>query len=79
MHYVYILQSQKDKSYYIGSTSNLKNRLLAHNQHTVKSTKAKTPHIIKWYCAFLNKEDSFQFEKYLKTGSGIAFYKKRFL
>ncbi|MCK4387001.1 MAG: GIY-YIG nuclease family protein [Candidatus Pacebacteria bacterium] len=79
MQYVYILQSQKDKSYYIGSSSNLKNRLLAHNQHTVKSTKAKTPYKLIWYCAFINKETALNFEKYLKTGSGIAFCRKRFL
>ncbi|MFC1623543.1 hypothetical protein ACFL05_00270 [Patescibacteria group bacterium] len=53
--------------------------MTAHNQKTVKSTKSKTPYIIKWYCTFLNKEKALQFEKYLKTGSGIAFYRKRFL
>ncbi|MEA2112986.1 MAG: GIY-YIG nuclease family protein [Patescibacteria group bacterium] len=79
MHYVYILKSQKDNSHYIGSSSNLKNRIIAHNQNTVKSTKAKTPYIIKWYCAFPTKEKALIFEKYLKTGSGIAFYRKRFL
>ena len=79
MYYVYILKSQKDGSNYVGSTSNLKNRLAAHNQHTVKSTKSKTPYIIKYYCAFPNKNKASEFEKYLKTGSGIAFYKKRFL
>ena len=67
MHYTYILQSMLDGSYYVGSTGNLKDRLVAHNSRTVQSTKAKVPYKIVWYCAF---------EKYLKTGSGIAYANK---
>jgi predicted GIY-YIG superfamily endonuclease len=41
MHCVYLLQSLKDKSSYIGCTSDLKNRLSMHNQgksfHTKKT------------------------------------------
>lgn len=79
MQYVYILQSQKDKSYYTGTTHDLQKRLKDHNWHTVKSTKSKAPYKIIWYCAFLDKNKAFELEKYLKTGSGIAFYKKRFI
>ena len=39
--YVYILKSLKDGSYYVGSTSNLENRLKRHNEGRVISTKSK--------------------------------------
>ncbi len=79
MQYVYILRSKKDSSYYVGTTSDLKIRLNTHNAQGVKSTKAKIPYYIIWYCAFTDKIAALNFEKYLKTGSGIGFYKKRFL
>ena len=41
--YVYILQSLKDKTYYVGSTSNLKDRVERHNQGRVNYTKPKRP------------------------------------
>jgi len=40
---VYILQSLKDGSYYIGSTQNLEERLQRHNQGRSKYTKTKLP------------------------------------
>lgn len=80
MQYVYILQSQEDNGYYyIGTTRNLKDRLNNHNWHTVKSTKTMAPYKVIWYCAFSDKKKALNFEKYLKTGSGIAFYKKRLI
>lgn len=33
MYYVYIFQSQKDKSFYTGFTENLKERIKDHNWH----------------------------------------------
>ena len=41
--YVYILISLKDKKRYIGSTSNLKQRLIKHNSGQVRSTKHRRP------------------------------------
>ena len=41
--YVYIIQSHKDGSYYIGSTQDLTERLERHNQGRSKYTKAKWP------------------------------------
>jgi len=40
---VYILKSLKDGSYYIGSTGDLEERLLRHNQGRSKYTKSRTP------------------------------------
>jgi len=79
MYYVYILQSKKDGSCYTGVTENLKERIRYHNTGNQKYTKSKKPYILKWYCIFPNKKKALEFEKYLKSGSGIAFSKKRFL
>ncbi|MDP2209598.1 MAG: GIY-YIG nuclease family protein [Bacteroidota bacterium] len=40
-YFVYILQSEKDGSFYIGSTSNVSLRLERHNLGWSKSTKGK--------------------------------------
>ena len=41
--YLYILESLKDGSYYIGSTNNLGDRIQRHNQGRSQYTKAKRP------------------------------------
>jgi putative endonuclease len=77
MYYVYILQSEIDKSYYVGSTGDLQRRLNEHNNGGEKFTTTKRPYVIVWYCAFKNKNQAIEFEKYLKQGSGFAFARKR--
>ncbi len=79
MYYVYILQSQKDSSFYIGVTQDLKRRLYQHNILNSKYSSTKAPFQIKWYCAFQVKDLAYTFEKYLKSSSGYAFWKKRFI
>ncbi len=79
MHYVYILQSRKDGSKYIGTTKNLRNRLNEHNDGETKSNRSKAPYKIIWYCCFIDKFKAFGFEKYLKSSSGYAFTAKHFL
>jgi predicted GIY-YIG superfamily endonuclease len=79
MYYVYILQSEKDGSFYTGATSNLDERLKDHFWHTVQTTKSKAPYRLVWYCAFDGKQSAYDFEKYLKSGSGIAFRNKHLI
>jgi predicted GIY-YIG superfamily endonuclease len=43
MYYVYLLQSLKNKSLYIGCTSNLKKRLMEHNSKKVYHTSKYAP------------------------------------
>ena len=78
MWYVYILLCS-DNSYYTGSTVNLCDRLNRHNKGQVHFTKDKLPVILITYTAFSNKYKAYEFEKYLKSGSGIAFRKKRLI
>ena len=42
-YYVYILQSIKDETYYVGSTQDLESRLQRHNQGRVAYTRPKRP------------------------------------
>jgi len=76
MFYCYILQSLKDGSYYIGSTENLKQRLVQHNQHSARYSSTKAPFRLAWYGAFKTKSLALDFERYLKSSSGFAFRNK---
>ena len=77
MHYVYIIQSKNDGSYYTGVTENLKNRIKEHNTGKARFTSTKGDYKLAWYCAFNDKKKALDFEKYLKQGSGFAFARKR--
>jgi len=78
MFYTYILKNCKTNRYYIGSSNDLKNRLKDHLLGNVKSTKSSHNCKLQWYCAFKTRGQAIAFEKYLKSGYGIAFMKKRF-
>ena len=43
MHYVYIAQSAKTGSYYIGSAANIEKRIKQHNSNQTRSTRNKGP------------------------------------
>jgi len=75
MYYVYILLCSDDKLY-TGCTDDLKARLTRHQKGNVPATKTRLPVKLISYFAFKNKYDAFNFEKYLKSGSGRAFLKK---
>ncbi|HEY4510425.1 MAG TPA: GIY-YIG nuclease family protein [Candidatus Paceibacterota bacterium] len=76
MHYVYILQSQRDESFYTGVTDSLKERIKEHNSGSNKYSSSRKPLSLIWYCAFEDKKKAYDFEKYLKSGSGFAFRNK---
>ncbi|MCL5438941.1 MAG: GIY-YIG nuclease family protein [Patescibacteria group bacterium] len=79
MYYTYILRNNITNRYYVGYTPDLKNRLKKHSTGKVLSTKSNLNYQLEWHCAFKTKRQALAFERYLKTGSGIAFMKKRFL
>lgn len=74
-YYVYILKCNDDKPY-IGCTDNLITRIDRHKKGQVPATKNRLPVKLIAYLAFSNKYTAFNFEKYLKSGSGRAFIKK---
>jgi predicted GIY-YIG superfamily endonuclease len=75
--YVYILESLDSEHFYIGIADDLGARLAKHNAGEVSHTSKYRPWRIKTYVAFSDEKQAFAFEKYLKSGSGRAFAKKR--
>ena len=78
MFYTYILQL-RDKTYYVGYSSDLKTRLKAHNEGFISSTKNLRPVKLVYYSAFSSQKKATNFEKYLKSSSGFAFRNKRLI
>lgn len=76
MWYVYILECH-DSHPYTGCTHDLKERVVRHEKGQVPATKNRLPVRLLAYFAFRDKYTAFNFEKYLKSGSGRAFVKKR--
>jgi len=75
MWFVYILLCSNGE-YYKGCTSNIEERFARHQKGQVQSTKDLLPVQLISYTAFTNKYRAYEFEKYLKSGSGRAFLKK---
>jgi len=66
MYYVYVLQSKKDHSIYVGYTNDLKRRFEDHNKGLCGSTEHKTPHRIVAYEAYSSENDARIRERRLK-------------
>lgn len=79
MYWVYILQSEKDKTYYVGFSENPEVRIQDHNWHISKYTSSRVPYKLVWKAAFQNKLKALAFEKYLKSSSGFAFCNKHLI
>jgi putative endonuclease len=77
MKYVYILESLDSQHFYIGITDDLRTRLAKHNAGEVSHTSKYGPWRLKTHIAFSDEKQAIAFEKYLKSGSGRAFAKKR--
>ena len=77
MNYSYVLLSEKDKRFYIGSTGDLRERLREHNKGRVRSTAYRRPLCLVYYEACLSAADASRRERYLKTGRGGRYLKQR--
>jgi putative endonuclease len=76
MFYVYILQSLKDNKFYIGFSSELRNRIKEHSSGSVQSTKNRRPLALIYYEAYRAERDARIREIFLKTGQGREFIRK---
>ncbi len=70
MYYVYILYSKKTNKKYMGSTSNLKERVERHNSGKSNFTSKGIPWKLIYYEAFISEKDARIEEKFLKSGKG---------
>ncbi|NWF74717.1 MAG: GIY-YIG nuclease family protein [Nitrospirae bacterium] len=79
MKYVYLIQSLTvlDQRY-IGITANLDERLRTHNAGGSPHTSKFRPWKVVLHLCFHDDQRAIEFERYLKSGSGHAFAKKRF-
>jgi Predicted endonuclease containing a URI domain len=66
MHYLYVLKSKQDGDLYIGSTTDLRRRLVEHNDGLVVSTKSRRPFVLVYYEAYASLDDARLRESRLK-------------
>lgn len=83
MFYTYILLCQDFKNnrrkFYVGSTKDLKERILDHKSKSVETTKNFDKIELVYYEACINKTDARKRELQLKTGFGRGYIKRRLL
>lgn len=78
MYYVYLLKSKNYNEIYVGSTNDLKRRLLEHNNGKEISTKRYKPWKLTYYEAYQSEGDAREREVKLKHhGNAIRELKKR--
>jgi predicted GIY-YIG superfamily endonuclease len=76
--FVYILESRAVPArYYTGVTTDVDARLAAHNAGRCPHTADGRPWRVDVVIEFTDERRAFAFEKYLKSGSGVAFSKRR--
>ncbi len=76
MWFVYLLQSLKDKKYYIGQTDNIKSRIKKHNSGEVKSTRYRIPFRLIGHEEYKTRNEARWREYNLKKS---AWQRKKFL
>ncbi len=67
VYFVYILQSEKDGSYYIGHTEDLEDRLNRHNQGRSSYTKARAPWRLIYQEEFHSRSEAMGREREIKS------------
>jgi predicted GIY-YIG superfamily endonuclease len=78
VHYVYLIESQSAPRHrYVGTSNDLKRRMAEHNSGKSSHTKKYRPWHLVTYIAFSTRPQAQEFERYLKSGSGHAFAKRR--
>ena len=66
-YYVYVLYSRSSLKYYIGQTSDMKRRLLQHNDANYKSyTSRYAPWEVYWMTRVATRASAMKMERYLK-------------
>jgi len=80
MQIVYILISKKYPTrYYIGITQDLSRRVKEHNNGDSEYSKKYAPWHLETFITLSSKRKAQELERYLKSGSGFAFLKKRLI
>jgi|LakMenE01Jun11ns_1017448.scaffolds.fasta_scaffold9959662_20 putative endonuclease len=78
MFYVYVIYSEKVGKKYIGFTEDLELRLHQHNTDSLSIyTKNKGPWTLNYVESYGTKKEAILRERYLKTGAGRDFLKRK--
>jgi predicted GIY-YIG superfamily endonuclease len=77
--FVYLLRSQVSGGPYVGLSSDVPRRLAAHNAGQNRSTSRQKPWEVVVSIEFRTEPAAARFERYLKSGSGWAFVRRRLL
>jgi len=75
-YYVYILQSLKDRGYYVGSCKNVEARLIFHNKGLQRSTRNRIPFILIYSEVHPSKSVALKRERQIKSYKGGEAFKK---
>jgi predicted GIY-YIG superfamily endonuclease len=77
--YVYIIKSiGNPKQWYIGCTKDIHKRIIKHNNGEVPHTLKFRPWKLSVVTWFGEDKKAWDFEKYLKSGSGFEFRRRHF-
>ena len=66
MFYIYILYSHTIDRYYVGSTQNIENRILRHNNSSTKSTKNGKPWVLVYQKSYNTRAEAVKRELEIK-------------
>jgi putative endonuclease len=76
MYQVYVIKSEQTSRYYIGSTSNLTERLLNHNRGSNASTKPYRPWTLVYSEQFDSRTEALKREHQIKRFKGGEAFKR---
>ena len=68
--FVYVLKSDKDGTFYVGTTKNVSERLLQHNRSQSLATKTRKPWELIGVEEYKDISLALKREKFFKTGKG---------
>lgn len=78
MYFVYILQSKKDSTYYVGFCRDISVRLKQHNSGKTKYTKGHLPYYLVYKEEYKTIKEAKDREKYIKKYANVrSFLKNR--
>jgi putative endonuclease len=69
-YYVYILQSRKNRQFYIGSTADVGRRLKDHNRGKVRSTRLYRPYDLVLSEQHESRQEAYRRERQIKRYKG---------
>jgi putative endonuclease len=75
MYFTYILRSQFDLGYYIGSTQDCEARVKYHNAGYVKATRNRRPFELIYFESYENRSEAMRREKQIKSYKGGSAFK----